>query len=230
MSKRVALAVAVPVAAVIVGFAGAGTASALVPTCDCAPVYSESAAPLAPDDAAALAAVPGTTGMSDAVAVDPATALAAAAAPDADTYFDPDLTPDEAVGIEPDAGTTASDSVEDAARAAATRVLCWSNSAWEQWGTWPYEQRVTNTAYWCAQVGVKITMRTSSVTGSGTLCGINWRTSQPLAGGVGFPYFTMRSSAGFACPTVIPWVVLHPTHHIDVRRDDRSVTSFVGSG
>jgi hypothetical protein len=40
----------------------------------------------------------------------------------------------------------------------------------------------------------------------------------------------MRSSAGFACPTVIPWITLHTTHHEDVKRTARGATTLVGSG
>ena len=53
------------------------------------------------------------------------------------------------------------------------------------------------------------------------------------AGGIvgrGFTYFTNRASAGFACPTVIPWITIHTTHHQDIRRGDQGGTAFVGSG
>jgi hypothetical protein len=43
-------------------------------------------------------------------------------------------------------------------------------------------------------------------------------------------FFTNRASAGFACPTVIPWITIHTTHHEDTKRNDRGVSTFVGSG
>jgi hypothetical protein len=103
---------------------------------------------------------------------------------------------------------------------------------WHQWGTWPYQQRITDTTYWCAVYGSHITYRSSTTTASGTLCAVNWRARQLIGGGVGpgFTYFTMRSSAGFACPTVIPWITLHTTHHEDVKRTDKGATTLVGSG
>jgi hypothetical protein len=39
----------------------------------------------------------------------------------------------------------------------------------------------------------------------------------------------MRSSAGFSCPTVIPWVTLHPSHYEDIARNSWGSTSEVGS-
>jgi hypothetical protein len=103
---------------------------------------------------------------------------------------------------------------------------------WHQWGTWPYQQRITDTTYWCAVYGSHITYRSSTTTASGTLCAVNWRARQLIGGGVGpgFTYFTIRSSAAFACPTLIPWITLHTTHHEDVKRTDKGATTLVGSG
>src|SRR5438477_205450 len=72
----------------------------------------------------------------------------------------------------------------------------------------------------------------ATTTASGTLCGVSWRARQVIAGGVGqgFTYFTNRASAGFGCPTTIPWFTIHTTHHEDVRRTDRGVTTLVGTG
>ena len=173
---------------------------------------------------------PSSGGLTATTVVDGATALAAASAPGADTEAEPDLSPDEAVGLAPLPGGSGAPAGGGSLATTGNRSICWANAAWHQWGTWPYEQRITDTTYWCAVLGVKITYRTSSVTIGGTLCGYNWRASQLIGGGVGFPFFTMRSSAGFSCPTVIPWITLHPSHHVDVRRDDRGGATFVGSG
>jgi hypothetical protein len=40
----------------------------------------------------------------------------------------------------------------------------------------------------------------------------------------------MRSSAGWSCATVVPWVTLHPSHYEDVSRNDWGSTAEVGSG
>lgn len=218
MSKNAALAFTALLAAAIAAFAGAAPASAVI--CDCGAPLAD-VTPLSPDDATALSSTAPTTGVTPTTVVDPATALAAASSPDADTAIDPDLTLSQAVGAT---------SIQDSTNMTAAKVVCWSNAFWSQWGTWPYQQRITNTAYWCAKYGVKITMRSSSITGTGALCSMSWRASQLIDGGTGFPYFTMRSSAGFSCPTVIPWIVLHPSHHLDVRRDDRGAVVFAGDG
>ncbi|HZS30681.1 MAG TPA: hypothetical protein VFA37_05445 [Gaiellaceae bacterium] len=220
MSKRLAVALALPLAAAIVAFAGAGPAAAVVPTCDCAPVVTGDATPLPPDDATALVTTGESAGVSDATSVDPATVLAAASAPGADTEIESGLTPDEAVGLAPDAASLDTTATKE----------CWADQAWDQWGTWPYQQKIVDTTYWCADYGVKITLRSSSVTGGGTICALSWRASQLIGGGVGFPSFTERSSAGFSCPTVIPWIVLHPSHHLDVLRTSVGSASIVGKG
>jgi len=187
-------------------------------------VIDPTPSPLPPDQAQALATAPADvpTG-STTTSVDGHTVLTAATAAGADTAIESGITPDAAVGLSP---------LNDGESISATRPVCWANAAWNQWGTWPYQQRVTDTTYWCAVFASHITYRTSTTTASGTLCGVSWRTHALIGGGVGrgFTYFTNRASAGFACPTVIPWIVIHTTHHEDLKRTDRGVTTFVGSG
>ena len=113
---------------------------------------------------------------------------------------------------------------------AAAAVGCSANAAWHEWGTWPYQQRITDTTYWCAVVGERITYISSSATGSGTLCNTSYWGSQLISGGIGYSWFVTRSSAGWACPTIIPWVTLHPSHHVDVSRNAWGSTAEVGSG
>ena len=178
--------------------------------------------PLSPDQAQALATAPGTSGSTTSV-VSGQTALNASAVAGSMTSVETGVSAQAAVGIAP---------LVEGNILTASRPVCWANSAWHQWGTWPYQQRVTNTAYWCAVYGSHITYRSASTTTSGTLCETNWRQTQLIGGGVGkgFTYFTLRSSAGFSCPTVIPWITIHTSHHVDVKRTDRGGTSFVGSG
>jgi hypothetical protein len=207
MRTRIGVGVAVVVAAVVaLALASAEPGGASPPR------------PLAPDAAAALVAtVPAVSSGSTVRAVSPAEALAAAATPGASVWAASGLTLRQAVGA--------------AAQPAATTFTgCWANAAWRQWGTWPYEQKITDTTYWCAVIGVRITYRTSTATGSGTLCGVSWRDNALVGGGTGFSWFTIRTSAGFSCPTVIPWIVLHPSHWMDVTRNASGGTSLGGSG
>jgi hypothetical protein len=177
---------------------------------------------LSPDQAQALATAPGASGSTTSV-VDGSNVLDASSLSGADTSIEAGVSPQAAVGLAP---------LIEGNVISASRPVCWANAAWHRWGTWPYEQKITDTTYWCAVYGSHITYRTTTTTASGTLCAVSWRAKALIAGGVGpgFTYFTMRTSAGFACPTIIPWIVIHTSHHQDVKRTDRGATSFVGSG
>ena len=178
---------------------------------------------LAPDEAQTLATTGTQTSGSMTEAVDGLTALNASALDGADTSIEAGLSPQAAVGLAP---------LIESNVISASRPSCWANAMWHQWGTWPYQQRITDTTYWCAVYGSHITYRSSSTTASGTLCGVSWREKQLIAGGVGqgFTYFTNRASAGFSCPTTIPWFTIHTTHHEDIRRNDTGRTTLVGTG
>ena len=180
------------------------------------------ARPLSPAEASALAASGFSSG-SVTRAISAEEALAAASQPGATVSVEPGLSLREAVGLG-SAGTTT------AAVAAADATGCAANAAWWQWGTWPYEQRITDTTYWCAVWGDHITYRSSSVNGNGTLCSTNWTSSALISGGIGYSWFVMRSSAGFSCPTVIPWITLHPSHYLDVSRNAWGNSAIIGSG
>lgn len=179
--------------------------------------------PLSPDQAQALATAPVETSGSTTSVVDGQTALNAASVSGADTSIESGVSAQAAVGLT---------QLTEGNIVSASRPVCWANSYWHQWGTWPYQQRITDTTYWCAVYASHITYRTSTTTASGTLCGVSWRARQLIAGGVGrgFTYFTNRASAGFSCETVIPWITIHTTHHEDVKRTDRGVTTLVGTG
>src|SRR5262245_59169570 len=53
-----------------------------------------------------------------------------------------------------------------------TGNVCWfQDKLWTEWGTWPFQQRVTEWRYWCANyVGGPQTGRSSSVHLGTTLC------------------------------------------------------------
>jgi hypothetical protein len=185
---------------------------------------TEAPPPMTPDDATLLAtATPSVAGDSSTSAVDGTAALAAANQPGAQTSIEPGISLQAAVGLAPLTGSSVLSSA---------KPTCWANSMWHQWGIWPYEQKITDTTYWCAIYNNHITYRTSTTTASGTLCGVNWRAAALIGGGIGrgFTYFTNRASAGFACDTTIPWITIHTTHHVDVKRNDRGATTQVGTG
>jgi hypothetical protein len=186
--------------------------------------------PFAPDDAQALAtATAAVPSGSSTAAVDGQTALNASTLPGAVTSVEAGITQQAAVGLAPLNDTGDGSTI---ASVPATRASCWANSAWHQWGTWPYQQKITDTTYWCADFGKHITYRTSTTTASGLLCGVSWRASALIGGGIGpgFTYFINRASANFTCQTTIPWIAIHTTHHLDTKRTDRGVTTEVGFG
>jgi hypothetical protein len=158
-------------------------------------------------------------------------ALAAAAAPGATVSIAAGLSLVQAVGLTPAVSLSSTPgAVVRPIGTTTSAIACSANAAWHEWGTWPYQQRVTDTTYWCAVYGDHITYTSSSATGTGTLCGTDWTKSQLISGGIGYTWFVTRSSAGWSCPTVIPWVVLHPSHYEDVSRNAWGSTAEVGSG
>jgi hypothetical protein len=214
MSVRRAAFLATLLAAVAVGL-GAATPTRAA---------ADDPLPLQPDQATALATAPADVpGGSSTQSVDGSAVLDAAAQPGAQTSIEADISPEAAVGLAP---------LVDGNVLSLTRPVCWANYIWHQWGTWPYQQRVTDTTYWCAVYNNHITYRTSMTTASGTLCGVEWRAGGLIGGGIGrgFTYFTNRASAGSACQTVVPWITIHTTHHEDVRRNDHGGTTVVGTG
>jgi hypothetical protein len=181
---------------------------------------------LSPDDASALANAPvppADQSGSSTSEIDSATALAASTLPGADTWIEPGASTEAAVGLA---------ALTEGGVPATVRPICWANAAWHRWGTWPYQQRLTDTTYWCAVYGSHITYRSSTTTATGTFCGTAWTSSQLIGGGVGpgFTYFTTRSAAGWSCATVIPWITIHTSHHQDVKRGYMGGTTLVGSG
>ena len=150
-------------------------------------------------------------------------------APRAATSVEAGVSTQAAVGLAP---LNDSDGGSNIASVPATRASCWASQAWHQWGTWPYQQRITDSTYWCAVFDKHITYRTSTTTASGLLCGVSWRASALIGGGIGpgFTYFINRASANFTCQTAIPWIAIHTTHHLDTKRTDRGVTTEVGFG
>ena len=187
--------------------------------------------PLPQAQAEALVAAPSLEASGSATrAVSAQEALAAAALPGATVSTAPGLTLPQAVGLAPALSASSVASTTGAfAVAAAAAPACSANTAWRSWGTWPYEQKLSDTTYWCAVYGSHITYYSSTVNGTGTICGTGWTSSQLIGGGIGYSWFVLRSSAGWSCPTTIPWLSLHPSHYIDISRNAWGSTAEVGS-
>ena len=88
---------------------------------------------------------------------------------------------------------------------------CWhADNLWTEWGTWPYQQRVTETRDWCSgSLGGAQTYRVSSARGGTTLCSWGSQYTNFVSGGNGKTWTVVRSGASFACPTDIPWITIH---------------------
>jgi hypothetical protein len=189
--------------------------------------------PLGPDEAAALIGAPSlVSGSSVTRAVTPEEALAAATRPGATVSVAPGLSLEQAVGVAP-AGNRAGGSTTSGLRGAVATTAgtgCAANVGSWTWGTWPYDQWITDTTYWCAVYGDHITYRSSSVGAGGTLCGTNSMGNALISGGIGYSWFVIRSSAVYSCPTVIPWITLHPSHYIDISRNAWGNSAIVGTG
>ena len=83
------------------------------------------------------------------------------------------------------------------------------------WGTWPYDQQVYDHTYYCAVTGDHITYRSTTVTTGGTLFGTESRDNWIVSGGIGYFWMVVHAQARFSCPTVVPWVTLHPTDWLE---------------
>ena len=197
----------------------------LVPTAS-----ASSPQPLPQDQAQALITAPSPVASSSVTrTVSPQEAYAAATTPGASVYVAPGMTLAQSVGLTPTVGVaTPTSPLAKAAVAAQASTGCAATQSGWSWGTWPYEQTITDVTYWCAIYGVVITSRSTTVTATGTLCGTGWTSGQLISGGVGYTWFTMRASAGWNCPTVIPWVVLHPSHYLDTAHNDWGNSAQVG--
>ena len=153
------------------------------------------AKPLDPSQAQALASTPGQSLGTTISRASKADALAASTQPGAQTELAPGFaTPALAI-------------------AASTGCTAWQ-SGWG-WGTWPYDQQVYDHTYYCAVTGDHITFRTTTVTTGGTLCGTESRNNWIVSGGIGYFWMVVHAEARFACPTVVPWVTLHPTDWLE---------------
>lgn len=79
-------------------------------------------------------------------------------------------------------------------------AICWQKNMWEQWGTFPYQQRITDSTYWCADhIGGKLTVRTSNVTQGVTYCRKDGVYSFRTLGGVGQALVEHRVGGYFTC-------------------------------
>jgi hypothetical protein len=213
--------------ATVVGLAVGLAGVALVP----AATAGGGAQPAAPAQAQALINAPALVASGSTTrSVSAQEALAAASLPGATVSVSPGLSVAQAVGLSPVASvSTSASSPARAVGLATAATACSANAMWSEWGYWPYQQRITDTTYWCAVYGDHITYTSSTVNGTGTLCGTSWTSSQIISGGIGSSWFVTRSSAGFTCPTAIPYISLHPSRYEDVSRNAWGSTSLAGT-
>ena len=153
------------------------------------------AKPLDAAQAQVLASAPGASLGTTIGPASPLDALAAASQPGAQTELAPGFaTPAQAI---------------------AASTGCASYQSGWGWGTWPYDQQVYDHTYYCAVIGDHITYRSTTVTTGGTLCGTESRDNWIVSGGIGYFWMVVHAQARFACPTVVPWVTLHPTDWLE---------------
>jgi len=217
--------------AIIVGLAAALSVVALIPTA--AAGGGGAPQPAAPAQAEALISAPAVVASGSSTRkVSAQEALSAASLPGAVVAIAPGFSATQAVGLAPavSVSTSVSGPIVKPIGTTTLATACSANSQWSEWGTWPYQQRITDTTYWCAVYGDHITYTSSTTNGSGTLCGTSWTSTQTISGGIGYSWFVNRASAGFNCPTAIPWLTLHPSHYEDTARNAWGSTSLVGNG
>jgi hypothetical protein len=75
---------------------------------------------------------------------------------------------------------------------------CMFFTNWLEWGTWPYQQRVSQDTTWCAAGGV-LTSRYTHVRLGKTFCTSGGAYVQRLWGGTGYPGVILRSGGSFGC-------------------------------
>ena len=151
--------------------------------------------PLDPEQAQALASAPGYSVGTSVVPTTKQEALAAASLPGAQTTLAAGFaTPQQAV-------------------TASTGCAAY-DSGWH-WGTWPYDQQVTDHTYYCAVTGDRITYRSTTVTAGGTLCDSESRDNWIVSGGIGYFWMVVHAQSRFSCPTAVPWVNLHPSDWVE---------------
>ena len=216
------------------GAARAGSRSARPPAA--APTPGPAATPLPPDQAAALvAAAPATAPDALTVqAVSPQQALAAATAPGAAVYVAPGLSLQQAVGARlSTAGLSSTTASSGGRRSGVGRVgrLLRQRRRRGHWGTWPYEQKIYFTVYWSRCTAATSPTIPPATNERAALCAASAGPSNeadqrrdPLS------WVVQRGSAGFSCPTVIPWVNLHPSHYLDVSVNSWGSAAEVGRG
>jgi hypothetical protein len=214
--------------ATVVGLAVGLAGVALVPL-----AAADGPQPVSPTQAQALISAPSpVTSGSTTRSVTAREALSAAALPGAVVAVAPGMSAAQAVGLAPAVSVstaTASSVVRPIGTTLAAATACSANSMWTEWGTWPYQQRITDTTYWCAVYGDHITYISSTTNGTGTLCSTGWTSTQVVSGGINYSWFVNRASAGFSCPTAIPYISLHPSHSQDTSRNAWGSTALVGT-
>jgi type II secretory pathway pseudopilin PulG len=99
----------------------------------------------------------------------------------------------------------------DAMTVSATGGGCWTETATESFGTWPYEQNVHLHTNWCgsgtASSGGYITYWSSYVTTSSTICSASNTYHYKMWGGVGSTYVAVEGGSYFSCQIAPLWSI-----------------------
>lgn len=89
--------------------------------------------------------------------------------------------------------------------------ICWSVDGMDsEWGTWPYQQRVSESRYWCAtNIGGYQNYRVSHVFLHSAACDTSGAYGYLVGGGNGYTWSTVRSGGHFHCQTPTPWLAFN---------------------
>jgi hypothetical protein len=192
--------VAATAATLLVPVARADMTSAGDPAQAQAPVYSEP-----------------TTGGGTITSITPAQAYSLALAPATKSEVDGGLTLAQSVGLQP------------GGMASTVAIACWRWVPWAQWGTWPYQQKVSDDVSWCAAYGDHITSWSSHVSLNTYFCDSSGPYGYKQAGGVGSGVVRLRAGGYFGCPTTVPWVTLHYNRWFDTSFYTRGSAAIVAT-
>jgi hypothetical protein len=95
-------------------------------------------------------------------------------------------------------------SFQSVRRHAETEANCFYARPGDTWGTWPYQQSVYQSTYWCARGGL-LTYRSTSMESESSICARTDSDQQKVGGGVGYDYVVVHGWVSFSCTTIIPW-------------------------
>jgi hypothetical protein len=129
----------------------------------------------------------------------------------------------------PGAVNFGTDPIQDSAAGPLIPIRCWAVNSYWTWGTYPYNQHLNSLTYWCAHYNQTVTTISLSPTATGVLCSGD-ATGSLVAGGVGFSSFVEQAYGNWACPTAIPWIIIHTHHYLQTSHNSIGVSRQVAHG